>query len=107
MPFTLNSVFSPFPTVITLYAQSLVPPLANSDINSEGAIRRSFLQFVARYNQRGLIPRLNIYHQVCIAIDGILSQPVQIAIQMNHRPCSDLSAYDLGTSSSAPSLHGS
>jgi len=52
-------------------------------------------QFVDRFNQRGFILRLNVYHRVCIAMDGIHSQPVQIAIQMNPRPCCDVSAYDL------------
>ena len=52
-------------------------------------------QFVARFNQRAFIPRLNVYHRVCIAIEGILSQPVQIAKQMNPRSCCDLRAYDL------------
>jgi len=68
--------------VTSLYAQFLGPPLANSDIYSERRNSKVISPVYRPFHQRGFIPRLNIYHQVCIAIDGILSQPVQIVIQM-------------------------
>ena len=40
-------------------------------------------QFVPRFNQLGFVPRLNVYHRVRVIIHSVLSQPVEIAIQMD------------------------
>lgn len=52
-------------------------------------------QLVPRFNRHGFITRLKIYDGISVAIDGILSQNVQIAMQRVPCPCGGVSFYDL------------
>jgi len=82
MPLTLHNVFFRFSVGHNPVRVVFGSPTHKFRYKFRGAQFGSLIpQYVARFYQRGFIPRLNVYHRVCIAMDGIFSQLVQIAIR--------------------------
>jgi len=60
-----------------------------------GAIWRSCPPICPCFNQLGFTPLMNVYHCVRVTIYCVLSQPVEVAIQMYPGPRGDVSPYHL------------
>ena len=52
-------------------------------------------QIDSGFNQLRSVPRLYVYYRACFAIDRVLSQPVEIALQMDPYLRGDVSFYYL------------